>query len=47
MPQQIWKLASSIRAVNRAIIVHDQRAVAVIDLQAAVRTAAHVVVATS
>jgi hypothetical protein len=52
MPQQIRKFASGICAVNCAVIVHDQRPVAVVDfqgvdLQAAVRTTAHAVVAIS
>jgi hypothetical protein len=47
VPQQIRKFAPGICAVDCAVIVHDQRAVAVVDLQATVRTTAHAVVATS
>ena len=47
VPQQIRAFARGICAVNCAVIVHDQRAVAVVDLQATVRTTTHAVVATS
>lgn len=40
-------LTSRLGAVDCTVIVHDQRAVAVINFPAAVRTTAHTVVATS
>jgi hypothetical protein len=47
VPQEIQKFTSGICAVGRAVIVYDQRAVAVINFQAAVRTTAHTAVGTS
>ena len=47
MAQEIRKFAAGIRAVDRVIIVHYQRAVAVIDFQAAVQTTAHALVGTT
>ena len=41
MPQQIREIAGDIRALDFAVKVDDQRAVAVVDLKAAVRTTAH------
>jgi hypothetical protein len=47
VPQEIQKFTSGICAVGCAVIVYDQRAVAVINFQAAVRTTAHTAVGTS
>ena len=45
--EEIEKVASGIGAVDCAVIVHDQRAVAVVDIPATARTTAHAVVDTS
>ena len=47
VPQEIRKFAHDIGAVNCAVFMHDQRAVAVVDFEATIRTTAHAVVGTS